>query len=644
MSRYFVLFLLLGLSYFSFAGDKPREPILVKAWETSPFSTVAIPTAIDTGLLGFQITIPVFQKTISASFPGNTGLPALSDLFINRNYLHDFFPGSNLEYYFHSPENLKIYNTKRPYTRVGFTTAGPQRKNEKIISILHTQNVDPGFNVGFLYDNISSDGQYARQTAKTNALSLFANLKREKYVLHATASFNSALLFENGGLTDERDLSRTDLGTELLPVRLNNARSELRNSRFMLLQKYGLFGGGEWDSAQVSTEPLTIPGMRLGHRIYYERNRRSYTDNNLSGLTFYPDYFIDSLRTSDSLYFRTLRNDFFIEIPELRIKSFSFGADAGVSHEISKTGFTIIPDSTIVYQGLQPVDTVIKKFSHSDYSSYSVFGHATTSLTERVVLNAFLRYYFAGYRQNDFEFQAYGVFNIPLFKRDVILEPFLKQVFYTPSYFLNRFSSNHFIWNNNFRQTKISSLGGKLYIPEYRFRVGAQMDLFWDYVYFNQVALPQQADEGFEVFTITFDKDFRFWKFNLRSRIALQKATNTNILHFPELVTYHSLTFTQELFKKALTFQAGIDLYFNTEYYVPAYQPATSQFYLQNAKKFGNYPYLDGFINFSINRTRIFVKAEHFNAGYVNYNYFSVLNHPRNGLVTRLGLVWNFYD
>lgn len=644
MSRILSLLLLFSIFSYAYAGDKSRDTILVKAWEISPLSNVAIPATIDTMLLGFQITNPVFLKTISASYLGNTGLPALSDLFIDRVYFHDFFPGKNLDYYFHSPGNLRIFNTKRPYTRVGFTTAGPQRKNEKIISILHTQNVNPGLNLGFLYDNISSDGQYARQTAKTNALSLFANLKSERYLFRTTASLNSALLFENGGLVNDEDLSRTDLGTELLPVRLNNARSELRNSRFMFLQKYRLFGGGDWDSTMVSTEPLTLPGMLLGHKINYDRNKRSYIDNNVFGSDFYPDFYIDSLRTSDSLYFRSLKNDVFIEIPELRIKSFSFAADAGVSHEISKTGYSIIPDSTIVYQGIQPVDTLVKKFRHNNYSNYSVFGHATTSLTERVVLNASLRYYFAGYRQNDFEFQAYGVFNIPLFKTDVILEPFLKQVFYTPSYFLNRFSSNHFIWNHNFRQTKMSSLGGRLYIPDYKFRVGAQIDLFGDYVYFNENALPEQTNEGFEVFTITFDKDFRFWKFNLRSRIALQKATNSDILHFPELITYHSLSFTQDLFKKALTIQAGIDLYFNTEYYVPAYQPATSQFYLQDEKKFGNYPYFDGFINFSIKRTRIFVKAEHFNAGYFNFNYFDVLNHPRNGMVTRLGLVWNFYD
>lgn len=653
MRKFTLFFLLTQFAFFTtaFSSEKNSEPKapLIKSWRLLPAYNKITPIDIDTGLLGLQITNPVFKRTLSASFLGNTGLPSFSDLFSDRIYFTDNFLSNHFQYYFHSPGNIRFYNTKRPYTRVGFTTAGPQKKNEKIISVLHSQNIDPGFNIGFLYDNISSDGHYRRQTAKTNAISFFSNMKRDRYLFHAHANINTVQAFENGGLLNIEDLKRAELGTEDLFVQLENAKTELKNSSLFFIHKLQLLGKTASDSVQKSDDPMTLPGMRIGHIFYYNRSARSYADIIPAGSEFYPDFFIDQNRTADSAFFRSLRNDFFIEMPELQIKSFSFGADAGISHEIMMNGFSIIPDSSFIFSSYQlknnqQVDTIVKNFEKFSRSNYSVFGQATTALTERITINANVRYFFAGYRLNDFEFAANGVFKIPLFNQDVILEPELKQLFYTPAFFLQNFSSNHFIWNNNFSQVKQSSVGGVLVIPALRLKAGAKLYLISDYVFFNKQAVPEQFSAGFEIFTASVDKDFKFWRFNLRSRLALQKSTNNEIIHFPQFISYNSLTFTQELFKKALTVQAGIDVYYNSPYYVPAYQPATSQFYLQDEKKYGGYPYVDGFLNLLIKRTRIFIKAEHVNSQFLNHDYFTVLGYPRNGMVTRFGLIWNFYD
>jgi hypothetical protein len=653
MKKFTLFFLLTQFALLAMANgnekDSEPKPLLIKSWRLLPGYNKIITVDIDTGLLGVQITNPVFKNTLSASYLGNTGLPALSDLFSERIYYTENFLSDHFQYYFHSPGTIRFYNTKRPYTRVGFTTAGPQRKNEKIISLLHTQNIDPGFNIGFLYDNISSDGHYRRQTAKTNALSFFSNLKRDRYLFHAHASINTVQAFENGGLMDVEDLRRAELGTEDLFVHLENAKTELKNSSLFFIHKFQLLGKTATDSVKKSDDPMTLPGMRIGHIFNYNRSMRSYNDIISPASEFYPDYYINPEKTTDSAYYRNLRNDFFIEMPELRIKSFSFGADAGISHELMMNGYSIIPDTSFVFGSTQlidnqEIDTIIKRFEKNNNSNLSVFGQAATALTERVSIHGSLRYFFAGYRFNDFEFTAKGVFNIPLFKQDVILEPEMKQLFYTPSFFLKNFSSNHFIWNNNFTQVKQSSFGGELIIPALRLKAAAKLYLISDYVFFNKEAVPEQMSEGIEIFTASVDKDFRFWRFNLRSRLALQKSTNRTVIHFPEFISYNSFTFTQELFKKALTVQAGIDIYYNSPYYVPAYQPATSQFYLQNETKYGGYPYIDGFLNFLIKRTRIFIKAEHVNSRYSNQDYFTALGYPRNGMVTRFGLIWNFYD
>ncbi len=647
MKKFISFFLLIHFTLITFVNSTETvtktQNGKIKAWRLSRDLNKIIPVNIDTGLLGIQITNPVFKRTLSASYLGNTGLPAISDLFIDRIYFTENIFKNNVSYYFHTPENIVFYNTTRPYTRVGFTTAGPQRKNEKILSVLHTQNVNPGFNIGLLYDNISSDGHFNRQTAKTNALSFFSNLKINRYLFHAKASINSIQAFENGGLLNVEDIRQADLGTEDLPVKLSNARTALRNSSLLFIHKFQLFGKTLNDSL-VTIEPMTLPGMRIGHIFHFNSFQRGFYDIIVPNQDFYPDFFIDYTQTNDSVYLRTLRNDFFLEMPELRINKFSFSAEAGISHELFATGYSIIPDSTFVYDNVQPVDTIVTTFRENNFSNYSVFGSATTSLTNRITLTAALKYHFAGFRNNDFEFVAGGIFRIPLLGREFIIEPELKQLFYTPSYFQQRFSSNHFIWNNNFRQIKKSSLGGEFIIPDLQLKAGVRLFLINDFVFFNRDAVPEQYDHGLEIITATLENNFSFWRINVRSRLAFQQSSNNHVIHLPTFVSYHSLSFTQPLFKNALTMQVGFDIYYNSPYFVPAYQPATGQFYIQEERKYGGYPFMDAFLNFSIRRTRLFIKIEHFNASFFNHNYFTVLNYPRNGLVSRFGLIWNFYD
>jgi hypothetical protein len=649
---FFIFFSLLTVFSKLLFGSEPEEEkkvLLVKSWQLLEGYKEVEHFGIDTGLLNLQITNPAFQNTISSSYLGNTGLPAIPDYFMDRNYFPEEIFSNYFANYFHVPESIRFYNTRRPYTRVGFTTAGPNRKNEKILSVLHTQNITPGFNIGFLYDNISSEGHYKRQNAKTNAISLFSSFKKGRYLFHTHFNINALQVLENGGLVDEQDLNRTDLGTEDLLVRLNNARTEQSNSSLLLVHKYQLLGKTSTDTLHLADEPMTLPGMRLGHIFLYKRTKRLFSDVIPAGSDFYPNYFIDLNSTKDSLYYRSFKNELFVEMPELRIKSFSFSIDAGISQELALAGNSIVNDTNLVYRSFQlinnqEVDTIVHTFRKETYSNYSLFGQATTSLTERITLNASLRYHFAGFRMNDFEFIAKGKFEIPLFGHEVILEPELQQLFFTPSYFLHNFTSNHFIWNNNFKQVKESSLGGRLIIPDLHLETGLRILLLNDFVYFNYQAVPDQHEDGIEILSVYAGKDFKFWRFNLRSRVAFQKSSNDQVIHFPELISYNSLTYTQTLVKDALTAQIGFDLYYNTPYYVPAYQPATSQFYLQNEKKYGGYPYLDGFINFALKRARIFVKAEHVNTGFLDRNYFTVLGYPRNGLVTRFGLIWNFYD
>jgi hypothetical protein len=90
--------------------------------------------------------------------------------------------------------------------------------------------------------------------------------------------------------------------------------------------------------------------------------------------------------------------------------------------------------------------------------------------------------------------------------------------------------------------------------------------------------------------------------------------------------------------------QTGIIFNYFTRYFADDYNPIIGGFFVQNQKEIGNYPNLDFFINARVQRTRIYLKAEHFNSSMSGNNFYSAPNNPYRDFIVRFGLVWNFFN
>ncbi len=115
------------------------------------------------------------------------------------------------------------------------------------------------------------------------------------------------------------------------------------------------------------------------------------------------------------------------------------------------------------------------------------------------------------------------------------------------------------------------------------------------------------------------------------------------ILNVPQILTRNTIYFSDHLFKKALFLQTGITFNYFTSYNMDAYDPLLGEFYAQNQTQIGDFPRLDFFINAKVRQTRIYLKAEHFNAAFTGYEYFSAPNNPYRDFSIRFGIVWNFF-
>jgi hypothetical protein len=629
-----------------------EEVRIIHAWQLRDFYTAKQEVEIDTMITSFQIHNPVFQHSISSSWLGNAGLASVSNYFPHRGMPSDFFFLDPFALYVSKPAETYYYNTRRPFSLIDFSTGGPRGTNEKLLNILHTQNVNPDFNVGFRYFNINSDGQYQNQAAVTNAISLFSSYELDNYQMHTNLNLNSVRVFENGGLVDDSSLFNVNYETQDHPVRLNDARNGVRNNSIFISQAWQPFLNPGSDTL-TDTEIPWLQRFQVYHVLSVDFNRRTYEDSNPNS-GFYPEVLINATRTFDSLTYRNFSNKLMVQLPEFRGRTVTFGAKGGLKNELIRGSYNVPPDTLYYFHSTesepvhyflaQPDGYTITDRRRHRYGSNALIASARGGLGDVFGIWAQGSYFFQGFKSGEYELRGGISFDLLEGKNRSIIEAVIEQKETTPSIFISSFSSNHFAWNNNFRKAGVSGLAGSLSMPERGFNASLSFNLLNNYLYFDQAARPAQYNDIFAVMSASVRKDFTLWRFHTRNIVYYQASGNQEILRLPEISLFNSTWFEQTLITGALNMQVGVDLYYSSGFYGYAYQPATSRFYLQNEKKIENYPYFDVFINFKHKRARFFFKAEHLNTGWLQPEYFSVLNHPRNERFFKFGISWSFYN
>ena len=213
----------------------------------------------------------------------------------------------------------------------------------------------------------------------------------------------------------------------------------------------------------------------------------------------------------------------------------------------------------------------------------------------------------------------------------------------TPDYFYNHYYSNHFKWQNNFNKTYELKIGALYDNPFRKFKAGFKYSIVTNYMYWNEASLPAQASSEFSVAQVYLKKDFKFGVLNIQNSVLYQKSTTDKYMHVPEFSTRNTI-FLQGLYAKVLTFQIGVDLRYDTGYYADYYSPALGMFYVQHNEKIGDYPWIDGFINLKVKRTRFYVKYSNMGTMMTRGGYYTTPGYAAQIATASFGLSWTFYD
>lgn len=562
-----------------------------------------------------------FQDYTQKRYLGNIGL-AFNDLFYSNLFQDVGFEYSknNFQDYFYTKNNLCFFDSHTPYTDLFYIIGS---KKEQDFRMTFSYNVRKNWNVTANFYRIRSEGFYLRQNTNDNFISLstvYSSLNN-RYNLLIGVMYNYLQNAENGGIADDSIFeSGVKLDKRLLEVRLSSAKRSHLNRSFFINQ-YINFGKKSADSI---TRKSIVPSSHICLATSFDDNLIKYEDGNpLSG--FYSNIYYDSIRTYDSTYNLKFENELFWKRVDNK-------KHRGL---IDKFGFGFSLKDQLMMIKQRAIDTSFNNIIagaklYNTYSSNNLFYAASG------------KYCLVGYNRGDYSFN----FSVKKYLFDSLsfVELNGSSISQEPNFIYNRYSSNHFEWNNKFDKIYENSFGANFILHKYKLAVGIKGRQYRSPVYFDNYAVARQYNGSIPIISSYLQKDFSVFNWHLDNKIQYQYVPDSTVIRLPKFVLEHSLYYENELLKNAATIQIGASVFFVSEYYANSYMPATGQFYLQDDKKYGNYPFIDFFINAKIKTVRIFFKIDHLNYGWMGNKYQLTPHYPMNDRAFKLGVSWRFYD
>ena len=623
--RKFVLYsiVLLNIPFLFSQFEVPSGYRFVKTWRVSEQFAKVDSIEVDTLHLNFQDENALDRLSIANSYNGNLGSPIQPKVYFDQLPVNDFIFANAYLPYMMNVQNATFYNTKTPFTYLNYKTGGTTYRAEDNIKFLFTQNVNKNFNIGTTLDYLYSPGEYAYQGVNRFAGSFFGSYSGKHYSATALFSTNSLKGQESGGLEDPTSIysswSRKDLATNLI------AQSDFKQNQIFYNHQYSIGIERPIRISEDSVRMEYVPVTRFAHTFKYDKLSRRYYENSVNN-TFYTKTYLTGDITNDTTSLVTISNNLSVNMEEEFNKWLDFGLTAYVENEIQR--FYYLQDTTLT--------TELE-------SNTKIGGILSKQRGNAFKYNVLAEIDLLGYKIGDFLLKGDlgGFFKLWNDSISLVANGFIRSD--EPSKYYQYYRSNHFQWDNNFGKTYRTNVGGTFSIPTRNFSLNVSVENITNRVYFDDTALPMQYGGNIQVLAANLKQDFHVGKFTLENNVIYQLSSQQSVLPLPTLALFHSLYY-HDIWFKVLSVQFGANVRYNTEYYAPAYMPATGQYYTQSDTKIGNYPLINPYLNFHLKRTRFFLEYFNVNQLFMDGAYYSMPNYPMNPAIFKMGISWNFYD
>lgn len=391
-----------------------------------------------------------------------------------------------------------------------------------------------------------------------------------------------------------------------------------------------------------------VPVTSFIHTIKFDTYRRIYQAYE-TPKDFYADTFNPAGNyPGDSIYDKTthyrVQNTFAISLLEGFNKWAKAGLKAFVTSDLRH--FTL------------PTETEIAK-AYNEHN-LSIGAQLIKSQGKTLHYDATLETWLTGKDAGQMKIDADADVNFALFGDTVRLQAsgFFHRL--NPTFYYRHYHSKHFWWDNDDMSKIIHTrIEGKFDYEKTKTTVRVAFDNIKNHTFFamgynvtddygrtgNTLSVVQKSG-AISLLTLELQQKLKLGPLHWDNVITYQKSSDDMALPVPDLNIYTNL-FLRFKIARVLKCDFGADARFFTKYYAPDYSPALGQYAVQTGEhrtEVGNYPIVNVYANFHLQRTRFFVMMSHINAGQGKPDYFLAPHYPLNQRIFRFGVSWNFYN
>ena len=390
-----------------------------------------------------------------------------------------------------------------------------------------------------------------------------------------------------------------------------------------------------------------VPVTSFIHTMKFDTYRRIYQAYE-TPKDFYADTFNPAGNyPGDSIYDKTthyrVQNTFAISLLEGFNKWAKAGLKAFVTSDLRH--FTL------------PTETEIAK-AYNEHN-LSIGGQLIKSQGKTLHYDATLETWLTGKDAGQMKIDADADVNFALFGDTVRLQAsgFFHRL--NPTFYYRHYHSKHFWWDNDDMSKIIHTrIEGKFGYEKTKTTVRVAFDNIKNHTFFamgynvtddfgrtgNTLSVVQKSG-AISLLTLELQQKLKLGPLHWDNVITYQKSSDDMALPVPDLNIYTNL-FLRFKIARVLKCDFGADARFFTKY-APDYSPALGQYAVQTGEhrtEVGNYPIVNVYANFHLQRTRFFVMMSHINAGQGKPDYFLAPHYPLNQRIFRFGVSWNFYN
>lgn len=523
-------------------------------------------------------------------------------------------------------KDISYYSVATPLTDLYFKTVMEQGQSSDAFVTLNTSE---RFNFSIAYKGVRSLGKYINQLTSAGNFRFTTNYhnKSNTYFIKAHYTGQDLLNGENGGITTPNDFeSQNSLYKERqrLEVYLTDAKSFLKGKRLFVDHSYRFY-------KSKSTY------FALHHQFEAESKFFEYNQATVSSTigTKIINRFGESYKTTDindQLHYNKLYSKIGIETAINQTGTLLFYVDTYRYNYFYNT--LLILNTTTIPSRLNDAITTVGADYQLKNKKWNVQAGYKNAVTDQAIREAKVQL------QYQFSDKLKGAVSIENSAKIPDL-----------SYSLFQSSYVNYNWYQTYTTEKSTDF--KVSADSKWMNLKAQFSNYKDKVFFAntstndtiQILAPSQYSKAISYASVQVNKEIKFWKLGLDNTLLFQTVSQDDpVLNVPKWVTRNSLYFSDYFFEKALYLQSGITFNYFTKYYANGYNPVVADFFVQQKKQIGDFATYDLFINARVRQTRIFLKAEHFNAAWSATNkFYSAPDYPYRDFIIRFGLVWNFF-